>query len=79
MNEFTGSWVDQNGDTITITEKNNELSAKYSNGRGPFAGYEVDLAAPTVTINFTDDKPFTGVLASDKKIYWSNTTIWKKA
>lgn len=80
MNAFAGSWKDQSGVTATIDEKENNATVKMSNGRGSFAGFEVDLYAPVISVNFTDDKPFTGVLSQDKaKIFWSNGTVWSRA
>ena len=79
MNAFAGTWTDHNGDKITVQESSNIItSLKYSNGRGPFLGSEVDLYAPVISVNFTDDKPFTGVLAG-QQIQWSNGTVWTKS
>jgi hypothetical protein len=78
MNSFAGRWTDLGNVKITITEKNNLVSVKYANGRGPFRGFEVDLYAPVLSVDFTDDQPFTGVLAGTT-IQWSNGTVWKKA
>ena len=79
MNTFAGTWKDQSGVTITIDENQKNLVVKMGNGRGPFAGFEVDLYAPVISVNFTDDKPFTGVLSQDgKKILWNNDTVWSR-
>jgi hypothetical protein len=76
---FDGQWTDGNGDTITITSQDAVLSAKYSNGRGPFTGVSVTVGSPVAYINFTDDAAFTGVLTTDgNSILWSNQTTWKK-
>ena len=80
MNSFIGAWRDESGVEITIGERHNLLTVKYSNGRGPFGGYEIDkLPQPVAGVDFTDDGPFTGVLSVDKTvIYWSNGTKWSK-
>lgn len=79
MNTFAGTWKDQSGVTITIDENKNNLTVKMGNGRGPFVGFEVDLYAPVINVNFTDDQAFTGVLSQDgKKIFWSNGTVWSR-
>lgn len=79
MNAFLGTWKDQSGVVIVIDEHANIASVKMNNGRGPFAGFEVDLYSPVLSVNFTDDAPFTGVLSVDKsKIFWSNGTVWTR-
>ena len=78
MNDFQGQWNDGNT-SITVTSTANNVSVKYSNGRGPFTGYEIDLYSPVISVNFTDDKPFTGVLVNGNTIAWSNGTSWRKA
>jgi hypothetical protein len=77
-NEFCGTWVDNNNDTISVTEAAGLINLKYSNGRGPFSGYEVDLYSPVISVNFADDQPFTGVLTNNNTISWSNGTSWKR-
>ncbi|EHQ24952.1 hypothetical protein [Mucilaginibacter paludis] len=80
MNSFIGNWTDHSNVTVTITERNNILTVKYGNGRGPFPGHEIDeLPQPACGVDFSDDAPFTGVLSPDgKTIYWSNGTKWTK-
>ncbi|MFK0734321.1 MAG: hypothetical protein ACFKPT_01695 [Gloeotrichia echinulata GP01] len=74
-NAFAGTWVGGN-ETIVITESKNIItSVTFSNGRKGFLGFEVDLYAPVISVNFTDDAPFTGVLAGNR-ILWSNGTTW---
>lgn len=77
-NTFNGTWVDGNNDTITVSETAGLITLKYSNGRGPFSGFEVDLYSPVISVNFADDRPFTGVLTNSNTISWSNGTSWKK-
>ena len=77
MDTFAGTWT-LGTETITIQESNNIItSVKLSSGRGPFQGFEVDLYAPVISVNFTDDAPRTGVLAGNQ-IQWSNGTTWTK-
>lgn len=85
MDSFNGLWTDLNGTKITVEESDNKISITYDNGRGPFHGYEVDetpngpLAAPVIDVNFTDDRPGTGVLArGGAAIYWDNGTQWMR-
>ncbi len=77
QNAFAGTWANGNL-VITIEEKQNIItSVKLSDGRPIFQGFEVDLYAPIISVNFSDDAPFTGVL-SGNKILWSNGTVWTK-
>jgi hypothetical protein len=77
---FNGQWFDGNGDTITISSSADILSGTYSNGRGPFTGASADVGSPVIYMNFTDDAPFTGVLTVDeRRILWSNHTIWQRS
>lgn len=79
MSTFKGKWVDLNNDIISVSETANNIELMYSNGRGPFQGFEVDLTSSVINVNFTDGKPHTGVLSEDKKkIFWSNETVWKR-
>lgn len=81
MELFNGKWKDLNGDVIVISGKENFLTVKYDNGRGPFQGFVVNLTSPVINVDFTDDKSSVGVLGSvDGKtnIYWVNGTIWTK-
>jgi len=84
MEAFNGKWKDQNNDIITIEESNNMAVLKYSNGRGPFSGYGIDLGSPVISVNFSDDSnPKESLQAgvmdfSKKSITWSNTTVWKR-
>ncbi|MCE2030359.1 hypothetical protein [Sessilibacter corallicola] len=77
MNKFTGAWTDGHGTNIDITGEWNVLEVRISNGRGPFQGYSVDLSNPTISVNFSDDGAYTGVLGGNT-IYWSNGTTWSK-
>lgn len=80
MDSFNGTWIDQQNVKITVTEKNNIATVTYSNGRGPFHGFEVNFPAPVLTVDFTDDAQFSGVLSKNgTSIYWNNGTTWKKA
>lgn len=85
MNSFNGQWGDQDGQTITIEESNNAISSlKYTNGRGPFQGKEIDLGSPVINVNFSDGvQPAAGEQAGvlhfdNKTITWSNGTVWTK-
>jgi len=84
MEAFNGKWKDQNNDIITIEESNNMAVLKYSNGRGPFSGYGLDLGSPVISVNFSDDSnPKESLQAgvmdfSKSSITWSNTTVWKR-
>lgn len=75
MSNFTGKWIDENKDIITVTGAWDVLSVSYSNGRGPFQGYIVNS---TLTVNFTDDAVYTGML-NDNTISWTNATKWTRA
>ncbi|MEM6685943.1 MAG: hypothetical protein AAF617_09195 [Bacteroidota bacterium] len=84
MNAFQGTWRDQDGATISVSEENNHATLKYDNGRGPFHGIEIDLGSPVVNVNFTDGvQPAAGVQAgvmnfAKTTITWSNETVWKR-
>ncbi len=85
MDSFNGTWIDLADTEITVVEKDGKVEVKYSNGRGPFNGYTLyetpngRLAAPVIDVNFTDDKPGTGVLAQGGgAIYWDNGTQWRR-
>jgi len=84
MDAFKGKWKDQNNDIISIEESNNMAILKYSNGRGPFSGYGLDLGSPVISVNFSDDSnPKESLQAglmdfSKNTITWSNTTVWRK-
>ena len=83
MNAFAGTWVDNNGDSINVTENGNLASLTYSNSRGPFNGFEVDLNAPVLNVHFADsNETLAGVLVSGpgtRAIAWSNGTTWHQA
>jgi hypothetical protein len=85
MDTFNGTWLDQDGATITVDSSNNFATLKYSNGRGPFSGFEIELGSSVVNVDFTDGvAPAAGVQAGvinfDKNsITWSNGTVWKRA
>jgi len=80
MDFFNGTWIDEAGVKISITGANNHVEVKYSNGRGPFHGLTLELAQHVINVDFTDDKPFTGVSSvNGKLIYWANGTTWKRA
>lgn len=78
MNSFAGTWIDENDTEISVEQTENIATVAFSNGRGPFAGFEVDLYAPVLSVNFSDDAPFTGVLAGSS-IQWSNGTAWNRS
>jgi len=85
MDSFNGTWTDQDGNTITIQENNNIITSRnYSNGRGPFQGYELDLGSPVITVDFSDGVTpdaglQSGVLLFDNiTIVWSNDTRWTR-
>ena len=77
---FDGTWTDQNGDTITVTSQDQLLTAKYSNGRGPFNGVAAEVGAAVIYMNFVDDRPGTGVMGvnGNGQILWNNGTQWKQ-
>jgi hypothetical protein len=79
---FDGSWTDHGHQQITITSEGDIVSVKYGNGRGPFTGVSVTIGSPVIYVDFTDDRPFTGVLAQGgggAKIMWSNETVWTRS
>ncbi len=82
MNAFEGKWKDQGGLIITVTEQNNMAQLNYSNGRGPFSGFELDLGTPVVNVDFSDGvQPDAGLQAGvmsidHSTITWSNETKW---
>lgn len=87
MDAFNGKWKvkkdekDEKDVEIVVTGEKNFLTVKYSNGRGPFQGFEIDLTSPVINVNFTDDKPWVGVLGVNNGktiIYWINGTTWTK-
>jgi hypothetical protein len=81
---FNGSWTDLNGTQITITSEADILTVQYANGRGPFPGVSATLGSPVIYVDFTDHRPFTGVLTVESnregpggnRILWSNGTVW---
>ena len=81
---FDGIWTDLNNDQITITSEADFLTLQYSNGRGPFPGVAVSVGSPVIHADFTDHRPFTGVLTVESKregaggntILWTNGTGW---
>jgi hypothetical protein len=83
---FDGSWTDLNGTQITITSEADVLMVQYANGRGPFTGVSVIIGSPVIYVDFTDHRPFTGVLTVESKrdpqagnkILWSNETVWSR-
>lgn len=82
---FDGSWTDLNHTQITITSEADIVSVKYANGRGPFTGVAVTIGSPVIYVDFTDHRPFTGVLtveskqgSGNDKILWSNETVWTR-
>lgn len=88
MSAFIGTWKDQDGATITVEKANGSsvnYSLKYSNGRGPFSGYSVDLGSTVVSVDFSDGSvPRAGLQAGvinfdGNTINWSNQTVWKKS
>lgn len=83
MNTFAGQWIDQDGATITVEQERNFATLKYSNGRGPFEGFQINLATPVINVDFSDGPQWTageqvGLQHSDgKTITWSNGTVWR--
>ena len=82
---FDGSWTDLKHTQITITSEGDLLTVKYANGRGPFTGISLVIGSPVIYVDFTDHRPFTGVLTVDsnhgqagQKILWSNETVWTR-
>ena len=83
---FDGSWTDLNGTEITVTSEADILSVTYANGRGPFPGVAVNVGTPVIYVDFTDHRPFTGVLTVESKrdpvaankILWTNETVWTR-
>ena len=83
---FDGSWTDMNDTQITITSEADIVTVKYGNGRGPFPGVSVTIGSPVIYVDFTDHRPFTGVLTVENKIggqggnkiLWSNETVWTR-
>ncbi|HEU0012813.1 MAG TPA: hypothetical protein VFQ45_03980 [Longimicrobium sp.] len=83
---FDGSWTDLSDTRITITSEADILTVVYSNGRGPFPGVSVTIGSPVIYVDFTDERPFTGVLTVESnrepvpgsKILWSNGTVWTR-
>lgn len=83
---FDGSWTDMNGTQITITSEADIVTVNYGNGRGPFPGVSVTIGSPVIYVDFTDHRPFTGVLTVESKlgghggnkILWSNETVWTR-
>lgn len=72
---FDGSW---NGGTGIIGSQADTLTLQMP-GRPSAAGVAVNVGAPVIYADFTDDAPFTGVLSADgQKILWSNTTVWTR-
>ncbi|MBC8754643.1 hypothetical protein H2O64_08150 [Kordia sp. YSTF-M3] len=79
MDFFNGVWIDEAKVEIKVSGSNNHLEVKYSNGRGPFHGLSIQLAQAVINVDFTDDKPFTGVASvSGDLIYWANGTTWRR-
>lgn len=75
---FGGIWIDVDGTIITIEEENNIISVEYSNGRGPFPGFEVSLYTPVISVDFRDvDVQLTGLLVGNQ-IKWPNQGIWTR-
>jgi len=82
MSKFEGTWIDGNGDTISISGNWDVYSMSYSNGRGPFQAFShnVTLETSVITGNFSDDGVFTGLLdAKGETIYWNNNTQWRRS
>lgn len=65
MSAFVGKWTDEANNTITVDESNGNsavYSLTYSNGRGPFSGFSVELGSSVVSVDFTDGQtPAAGV------------------
>lgn len=83
---FDGRWVDENGTEITITSHDDFVSVQYAGGRGPFTGVAVTIGFSVIYVDFTDDRPYTGVLTVNskrspeygEKILWNNETVWRR-
>jgi hypothetical protein len=72
---FDGSW---NRGTGIIGSQADTLTVQMP-GRPSAAGVAVNVGAPVIYADFTDDAPFTGVLSADgQKILWSNATVWTR-
>ncbi|HEU4562321.1 MAG TPA: hypothetical protein VFS20_31110, partial [Longimicrobium sp.] len=56
------------------------LTAKYSNGRGPFSGVAAEVGASVIYVDFNDARPGTGVMGINGNglILWNNGTEWKQ-
>lgn len=81
MNTFKGVWrTDASwgvGVVAQINESNNIVTAFLNQDLdNPFPGFEVDLYAATLSVDFGGDRgQLTGVFSSGK-ILWSDGSIW---
>ena len=73
MIKFIGKWTDGESSTEIIGDWE-VITVKYSDGRGPFEGYIVNS---TLTVDFTDDAVFAGLL-NVNTITWTNGTVWTR-
>ena len=79
MNAFSGKWKDESGRIISVAVKENIATLQYNSGRGPFTGFELDLASSVINVDFYDLVPLTGMLTNDgDSIYWSDRTVWNR-
>jgi len=83
--KFVGIWVDESGFNATITGDDGVVKVEYTDvNRGPFYGEEGEFGTagiPFLKVTFTDaNEVLQGTLVgdADKKINWSNGTVWSR-
>ncbi len=82
QNAFAGTWIcsacwSLTGIVVTVEEEQNIITLKWP-GRPIFKGFEVDLYAPTISINFSDTPGVVSGVLSGNKVLWSNGAVWTK-
>jgi hypothetical protein len=74
---LNGRWTAGDTHSAVISRAFNSLMIDMSAFNRPTAhGYILD--ASTITVNFPDDRTYTGKLVSPDKIEWSNGSTWRK-
>jgi hypothetical protein len=74
---LSGNWTDGSSQSAAVSVDFKSLTIDMSEFHRPTAHGSV-MDASTITVTFPDDKTYTGHLAPNNTIRWSNGSVWTK-
>jgi hypothetical protein len=74
---LNGTWASGGAAGPVIAVNGNLISVDMSAYKRPSAAGSI-LDSSSISVNFPDDKTYTGELQAPKTIHWSNNTVWTK-